>query len=152
MCFTRPSQQASIQVPAGTAYGRLEYRVTGHGQDVSTRDTECIGPAEEFCKRSHTLSVDSQSIATLTPWRTDCACQLADAGIREYCVGNPCGDPQSVAAPRANWCPGSETPPFVFDAGSLAASGAHTVDWSIKRIDDGGGIWETSVTYFAIGQ
>ncbi len=58
----------------------------------------------------------------------------------------------ACAAPRANWCPGSETPPFVFDAGALAAPGSHTVDWTIKRIDDGGGEWETSVTYFAIGE
>jgi len=144
------SQQATIQVPAGTAYGRLEYRVTGHGQD-SARDSACIGPAEEFCKRSHTLSVDSEAIATLTPWRSDCACQLADAGGIEYCEGNPCGDPQSVAASRANWCPGSETPPFVFDGGALGSPGSHTVDWKIQRIDDGGGEWETSVTYFAIG-
>jgi hypothetical protein len=152
MYVSTASQQASIQVPAGTAYGRLEYRVTGHGQD-SAPDSACIGPAEEFCKRTHLLSVDSQSIATLTPWRTNCSCTLADAGHGiEYCVGNPCGDPQSVAAPRANWCPGSETPPFVFDAGSLAASGSHIVDWTIERIDDGGGLWETSMTYFAIGE
>jgi hypothetical protein len=87
------------------------------------------------------------------PWRTDCACHLVvDAGPQKYCDGNPCGDQQSVAAPRANWCPGSETPPFVFDGGELAATGSHTLDWNIQHIDDGGGIWETSVTYFAIGE
>ncbi len=150
MTVATASQEASLQAPAGTVYGRLEYRVTGHGQGPA--DSACIGPAEEFCKRSHTLSVDSTTIATLTPWRSDCACHLADAGGIEYCQGNPCGDPRSVAASRANWCPGSETPPFLFDGGALSSPGSHTVDWKIQRIDDGGGIWETSVTYFAIGE
>jgi hypothetical protein len=33
----------------------------------------CIGPAEEFCKRVHHVFVDDKEIATPTPWCNDCS-------------------------------------------------------------------------------
>jgi hypothetical protein len=142
----------TVQVPSGTAYSLLAFRMTGHGGAMDDAGG-CIGPAEEFCMRHLTISVDQQEIAFLEPWRTDCAslCTLTDAGTSfTYCAQNPCGDPGSVMAPRANWCPGSETPPFVYQPPALAQTGAHDISWDISHIA-AGGIWQTSVTYFAIG-
>ena len=109
-----PIPASPFAVPAGATGGRIEYRVTGHGGGT---DTSCIGPAEEFCRRAHSVFVDDQKVKDLDPWRTDCAnlCTLAQSGSLTYCMENPCGALASVRAPRANWCPGSETPPFVLE-------------------------------------
>jgi hypothetical protein len=46
---------AKIDTPAGATSVRLEYRATGHGGANDTTSGECIGPAEEFCTRTHHL-------------------------------------------------------------------------------------------------
>lgn len=142
-----------FEVPEGTWFSRLEYRVTGHGG--GTGGLGCVGPAEEFCQRTHTVSVDGEVFAEVIPWRGDCAsfCTRAfydnpNGGGFEYCEENPCGSIQSVEAPRANWCPGEVTPPFVFEP--PVYPGEHTVGWSVNSIAEGG-IWRTSVTYFSFG-
>ena len=143
-------------LPAGTRSGRIEYRVTGHGGGAVERPA-CLGPAEEFCQREHTVSVDGADLEPLTPWRADCQdlCTLVtnDAGIgpRQYCQENPCGAVASVRAPRANWCPGSPTPPFEFSPASLAAPGAHTFRYRINRVAASGS-WRTSAVVFAYGE
>ncbi len=152
MTSTMTSATANVQVPDGTAYSLLAYRVTGHG-GAEDDAGGCIGPAEEFCMRKHEIDVDGVQIVDILPWRTDCAslCTLTDAGAPfTYCLQNPCGDIQSVEAPRANWCPGSQTPPFIFQPSALAQPGSHDVRWTVSHIA-AGGIWQTSVTYFAIG-
>jgi Peptide-N-glycosidase F, C terminal len=142
-----------VEVPDGTSSARLEYRATGHGQGTGTRES-CIGPAEEFCHRSHVLSLDDAELGTLDPWRTDCRalCTLTPNdtgnGITSYCLENPCGAVQSVRASRANWCPGSVTPPFVLENQELAAPGAHELSLTIDEVAEGGN-WLISATYFA---
>lgn len=146
---------ADFTVPDGTTDARIEYRVTGHGGGAKA--TGCIGPAEEFCHRGHTAYVDDVQVGLLDPWRDDCAslCTIAHqnsaTGGFDYCQENPCGSIQSVQAPRANWCPGSETPPFVLQGGPMATAGTHTFRWHISQIALGG-MWHVSATYFAIGQ
>src|SRR6185312_11112620 len=111
------TETVTFDVPAGTSQGAVALRLTGHGG--GTDDAFCLGPNEEFCERAITVAIDGQSVDTLDPWRTDCGslCTTAHYGPADggfdYCAENPCGDPNSVAAPRANWCPGSETPPFL---------------------------------------
>lgn len=143
-----------ISVPDGTVSSRLEYRVTGHGGGAA--GPGCIGPAEEFCKRTHTIRVDGAELEAIKPWRSDCEklCTIthygpANAGF-DYCLENPCGAIQSVQASRANWCPGSMTPPFVWDAPALKVPGDHTFEWAISTVTDGG-VWRISATYFAFG-
>jgi hypothetical protein len=144
-----------FQVPPGTQHGRLYYRVTGHGGAAG--DSACdYNAAEEFCRREHKLFVDGQPIADVTPWRTDCAAgctsafqPLPDGGFY-YCQQNPCGDMNSVRASRANWCPGSETPPLGWSPDVLGVSGTHSVNWSVANIALGG-TWRTSLTYIAYG-
>jgi hypothetical protein len=53
-----------------------------------------------------------------------------------------------VRAPRANWCPGSTTPPFVIEHDLLAVAGSHKLDRSILKLAPGGK-WAISLTYFA---
>jgi hypothetical protein len=142
----------SFTVPAGTVSSRLEWRATGHGG--ANPGPGCIGPAEEFCHRKHTLTIDGQPLATIDPWRTDCAkeCTLQhygppDGGF-DYCDKDPCGDPTSVMASRANWCPGTVTPPFTWDAKPLDSAGMHQLSWTISVLEMGGQ-WRLSAVYFA---
>jgi hypothetical protein len=148
-----PLPALGFEVPEGTTSNRLEYRVTGHG-GASTAG--CSGPAEEFCIRTHALFVDGSVITDFVPWRDDCAtlCTIAHTDIIgsgfDYCTENPCGSIASVEASRANWCPGSETPPFLVDAPALSTPGAHDFSWTINEVAEGG-TWRISATYFAFG-
>lgn len=151
-----PERDYPFTLPAGTRSTRVEYRVTGHGGGAVERPA-CIGPAEEFCQREHTVTVDGTALEAFTPWRDDCQdlCTLVtnDAGIgpRQYCRENPCGAVASVRAPRANWCPGSVTPPFLWTPESLATPGAHTLRYHVARVAAGGS-WRTSLAVFAFGE
>lgn len=144
------AEPVSFQVPAGVGSARIEYRVTGHGAVFSPG---CLGPAEEFCQRTHQLFLDGESLQELTPWR-DCSdnCTLtansSGFGPSQYCAQNPCGDPSSARAPRANWCPGTQTEPFVLEDPALQVAGVHELTRSIPELSDGG-IWTVSATYFA---
>ncbi|MEO7037576.1 MAG: peptide-N-glycosidase F-related protein [Polyangiaceae bacterium] len=141
----------SFTVPKGTTRGYLEYRTTGHG-GAAGNVFACSGPAEEFCKRQHTIKLDGVTIKSFTPWVT-CAshCTLAksggDAGF-DYCEENPCGAVESVKAPRANWCPGAETAPVTIDTPGLATPGVHDVSFHVSEIADGGNV-RISLTYYA---
>ncbi len=140
-------------LPAGTTSSLIEYRVTGHGGTDASADTACIGPAEEFCKRSHHVFVDGKTLADLTPWRADCKnlCTIAHSDvIASYCAENPCGAVSSVRAPRANWCPGSMTPPITWTPDGLKSPGDHTFKFVIDKIADGGS-WRSSATLYAFG-
>lgn len=150
------SRSIDFVLPEGTTHTRVEYRATGHGGGEV--GSGCIGPADEFCMRSHTLTLDSAQLATITPWRTDCAtlCTTSHytpasggAGF-DYCMENPCGAMSSVRAPRAGWCPGSTSEPFVWQPDSLNAEGAHTLGISIANVA-AGAQWRVSATVFAYG-
>lgn len=144
-----------ITMPPGTTSARVEYLATGHGGATATGDLDCIGPADEFCKRTHTLSADGAAFMDKQAlWRTDCTknCTVMTGGpFKSYCEENPCGDMNSVKAPRANWCPGTETPPLTFTPPQLATPGAHTVDLLVSKIADGDANWEISLKVFALG-
>jgi hypothetical protein len=144
----------SFQVPAGATSGRIDYRVTGHGGGEDNSG-DCIGPAEEFCQRIHRLSVDGTQLLKFKPWRTDCdqLCTVTHQGATgsgfDYCHENPTGDMNSVKAPRANWCPGSATPPTTLDV-SMFGEGEHSFLYSISRVAPGGS-WRMSAVYYAYG-
>ena len=150
-----PAPAATWEVPATTTAGRLEYRTSGHGQGA--RAPRCLGAAEEFCDRQHQIIVDGVLAKDVEAYRSDCQslCTVAHYGPAtgglDYCQENPCGDMASVAAPRANWCPGSTTPPFAWqDIPALAVPGPHTVSFQIAGIA-AGGFWLVSATYYAYG-
>lgn len=134
---------------------RLEYRATGHG-GVPTFSTHCRGPAEEFCRHTHQLELNGETLAEIDPWRDDCdtLCTVTandgKYGPKSYCAENPCGDPNSVRAPRANWCPGSVSPPFVMRSGLLNRTGNQQFSHRIPDFIEGGQ-WTISATYFAFG-
>ena len=146
---------STFQVPAGATEARIEYRATGHG---GGDDGACIGPAEEFCKRYHRLFVDQKQLEKFFPWRDDCAslCStLAHEGPPSpsgfnYCPRDPTGDVNSVRAPRANWCPGSETPPHLLLDPSLLAPGPHDFAFNVSKIAPGGS-WRVSAVFIATG-
>jgi hypothetical protein len=138
-----------LSVPEGVGSARLDYVVTGHG---AVPELGCT--AEEFCQRTHELRLDGELLEELSPWRSDCAnlCTItvndATAGPSSYCAENPCGSPESVRAPRANWCPGSLTPPFSIEKPALTVAGTHELTRKIEGLREGGQ-WRVSATYFA---
>jgi hypothetical protein len=69
-------------------------------------------------------------------------------GGYDYCLENPCGNMDSVRAPRANWCPGSPTPPFSWTP--ALAPGAHQLTYAVDGIAAGGS-WRLSAVFFAFG-
>ena len=147
----------SFDIPEGTVETRLEYRVTGHGGPNSGGDSACIGPFDEFCRRQHELLVDDVRVDNFEAWRDDCAqlCTVVSSpgpfgGSIQYCQENPTGAQQSVRAPRANWCPGSLTPPRVVYPDALAQAGGHTFSWRINKIG-AGGVWNVSAWAIAYG-
>lgn len=143
----------AFEVPEGASSGRIDYRVTGHGG--ATAGANCIGPAEEFCRRTHTLFVDDEVVDEFAPWRSNCAslCTVEHyessliPGI-DYCVENPCGAIASVRASRANWCPGSLVGSYALDTVALATPGPHEFSWAIDQVAAGGS-WLLSATYYA---
>lgn len=145
----------AVETPAGTVDSRIEYRVTGHGGGAP--GSRCIGPAEEFCRRTHSIFVDGALIDTLDAWRENCddLCTITHQGPAnggfDYCLENPCGAIQSVRAPRANWCPGSVTPPAVWNVAELNMPGSHTFGYRISEVLPGG-VWRVSATYYAFGR
>ena len=145
----------SFEAPADTVAGKMEFRTSGHGGGDA--GPGCIGPAEEFCNRTQTISVDGAVIDTWKPWRTDCKDLCTETthtwpsgNMFTYCLENPCGAISSVNAPRANWCPGSMTAPKVWETPELGKPGAHTFQWTINTLAAGGS-WQVSATYFAYG-
>lgn len=145
----------NFEVPEGAAAGKIEFRTSGHGGGAA--GPGCIGPAEEFCNRTHTVSIDGAVIDTWKPWRTDCKDLCTEAthtwpsgNSFTYCQENPCGAISSVKAPRANWCPGSMTAPKVWETPELGTPGSHSFQWSVNTVEAGGS-WASSATYFAYG-
>jgi hypothetical protein len=150
----------AFDAPDGTVGGRLEYRTSGHGQGAMP--TGCIGPAEEFCDRHQSIFVDSAQRIDIHPWRYDCAtlCTLEHhapfgpfVNGLDYCRENPLGLPSSVGASRANWCPGSMTPPYSWpdtDIPALAIPGPHTFSFQVSEIA-AEGAWMVSAIYYAYG-
>jgi len=140
-----------FRTPEGATTGRLEYRATGHG---SVFDIGCRNPAEEFCPRTHSLALDGQPLDEFVAFRDDCTelCTLQRFESAErsfdYCAENPCGAIESVRAPRANWCPGSVTPPRVVESAEFGAPGAHQIETVIDELIEGGS-WRVSLSYFA---
>ncbi len=135
-------------------FANLLVRTTGHGGPNS--DADCFGPAEEFCRRVHHVQVDDVVSLDLVPLREDCAalCTLTTGtipggGTIPFCLENPTGSIDSVRASRANWCPGSVTPPFEIEVGGDRVGGDRVVSWGVSRIADGGS-WLTSVTAFVV--
>jgi hypothetical protein len=156
---TNRDLQQTFTLPAGTKRTRLEYRVTGHGGATATgTGTGCIGPAEEFCMRGHVLSADGVELVSYSPWRTDCTakCTLVtgpgpSGSAFQYCQENPCGSINSVRAPRANWCPGSQTPPHVETPATWKTPGDHTFRAVIDTIEPGG-LWRITAHVIAYGE
>ncbi|MGE0869464.1 MAG: peptide-N-glycosidase F-related protein [Kofleriaceae bacterium] len=130
--------------PAGTTRGAIEYRATGHGGGAG--DADCIGPAEEFCARDHTLFVDDQQVEAFQPWIPSCA-HMCDTSATSYCAQNPTGLQSSVRAPRANWCPGAVTAPKLISG--AWGPGEHSFRYDINKIEPLKGKWAISATAYA---
>lgn len=149
---TTPDPEISFSFPAGTTRSTLSYTVSGHGGGPMIGD--CIGPAEEFCKRHHHLRLDGAELIDFIPWRADCTsfCTVTDnpgpKGPAKYCAENPCGSIASVDAPRANWCPSEVVQPFV---GPIKLGpGEHTFGFHVDGVVDGGS-WTTAAIVYAYG-
>jgi hypothetical protein len=103
--------------------------VLGHGGGaVEPDDNDCIGPAEEFCRRTHGVFADERLMMAFSPWIDSCAhmCDQTSTPWR----AEPDRDVRSVRAPRANWCPGEVTAPTLIS--SDWSTGDHTFRYDIN--------------------
>lgn len=147
-----PDPEINFTLPEGTTKAALSYTVSGHGGGAMIGD--CIGPAEEFCKRHHHLRLDGAELIDFIPWRADCTkfCTVTDnpgpKGPAMYCAENPCGSIASVNAPRANWCPSEVVKPFVGPV--QLGPGEHSFGFHVDGVVDGGS-WTTSAIVYAYG-
>lgn len=154
---TTGKHEVEFHIPKGTKRTRLEYRATGHGGDRNVSSIYCIGPGEEFCQRTHKVYIDGKQEKKFMPWRKDCQkqCTLTKykLGSRtiEVCKENPCGSIRSVRASRANWCPGSITPPYVWSFPSTTTAGKHTFSYEVLHTSKGG-MWKISTFLIAYGE
>lgn len=148
-------------LPEGTTRAHLAYLVTGHGGAMDP-SSACIGAAEEFCQRTHHLTVDGVELtpegyarAAFTPWRDDCAelCTRAQGHpmMGTYCKENPNRMESSVTAPRANWCPGDDVAPIVAQLPAAQATpGAHRAKFAIDDMYPEGR-WQVALAVYAYG-
>jgi hypothetical protein len=151
-----PAPTVPFELPEGVTEAEIEYRVSGHG-GATDNTGGCIGPAEEFCKRTHHVSFDGAEISSFDAWRTDCGelCTITEnplpLGPDKYCLENPCGLIASVQAARANWCPGDVVAPLrgpVFTA--LKPGPDHEFGFVVDDVYPGGS-WTVSATLYAYG-
>lgn len=136
-----------FDIPVGATSTRVSYRATGHGGQIE-QGVSCKQPADEFCQRAQEIGFDAEPTQKVTFWRTDCKslCNVkhyTGNGLDlDYCAENPCGAQASVRAPRANWCPGSVSPPSDYTPQN-GAPGPHTFQFGIANIAKEG-VWSVS--------
>ncbi|MDC0718307.1 peptide-N-glycosidase F-related protein [Nannocystis sp. bb15-2] len=145
-----------FSLPAGFKKAELVYTVSGHG-GATDNSGGCIGPAEEFCKRKHHISLDGAVVTSFEAWRTDCGelCTITDnalgVGPAKFCAENPCGAIASVQAARANWCPGDLVAPLRGPVTSALGAGPdHEFQFAIDKVKEGGS-WTVSAAIYAYG-
>ncbi|MDC0670033.1 peptide-N-glycosidase F-related protein [Nannocystis radixulma] len=145
-----------FSLPDGVTKAELVYTVSGHG-GASDNIGDCIGPAEEFCKRRHHISFDGAVITEFDAWRTDCGdlCTITEnslgVGPDDFCLENPCGAIGSVQAARANWCPGDVVAPLRGPITSALQDGPdHEFQFAIDGVVEGGS-WTVSAAVYAYG-
>ncbi len=113
------------------------------------------GATNEGAMGEGATAVEHGDDGAFSPWRENCAnvCTaypLLPGGEQAYCKENPTGDVRSVNAPRANWCPGDVTAPFVFEV-ERPTAGEHTLDYAIRKVQVGGS-WRTSAHVIVYGE
>jgi hypothetical protein len=149
----------SFTLPEGTTRAELVYLVTGHGGAMDP-SSACIGAAEEFCKRTHHLTVDGAELTprgfsqpAFVPWRDDCGklCTMAQGHpmMGAYCKENPNRMAGSVTAPRANWCPGDAVAPIAAElSAAQLKAGKHQARFAIDDIYPEGR-WQVALAVYA---
>jgi hypothetical protein len=103
----------TINVPANTSTSMIRIIPSGHGFD---NNTSCA----EFCPRSFFLKVNNANIASQSMWRDDCGKNpiFPQGGTWLY--------------DRANWCPGSRTISYDYQANMLTPGQSNTIDLDIQ--------------------
>ena len=133
-------------MPEGTTSARIEYRTTGHGGGNPFRTTRAASaPLKSFASAPtrfhstvHRFTRSSRGARTARPCARSRRTKSDSIAVAEYCAENPTGLPASVRAPRANWCPGSVTPPFVLESSELAVPGDHELSIALDTLAEGG--------------
>lgn len=107
---------ADVMLGEASSY-ELRTFVTGHGQGNA-------GNCAEFCKRTHTMTVNGAAHDQLI-WRADCATTAVpnQQGTWKY--------------PRAGWCPGADVLPWTIDVTADLANGkSATITYGVEAYDN----------------
>lgn len=117
--FERDTLGVEFELPAGVTDLRLRYTSTGHGG---------WGGGDEFNPKINTLLLDGQPLASVTPWRSDCASfrRLNPAS------GNFWNGVSSSDLSRSGWCPGAAAEPVTIALPELAP-GRHRLQVAIPQ-------------------
>ena len=119
--FARKDLSVDFEIPENASNVRLKYIVTGHGGHAG---------GDEFVERENIITVDSTTVLSFVPWRTDCSTfrrfnpgtgvwlrerlssYISKDGYKIKEVEEPLA---SSDLSRSNWCPGSDVTPEVIN-------------------------------------
>jgi hypothetical protein len=133
--FARDTLAVTFDLPAGVEDLWLRYISTGHGG---------WGGGDEFNPKPNTILLDGAPVATVTPWRGDCATYRS----LNPASGNFWNGVSSSDLSRSGWCPGASAEPFRIPLPGLAP-GRHTLRVAIPQGEPEGGsfsAWNVSGT------
>ncbi len=133
--FEQDTLRVDFELPAELTELRLRYTSTGHGG---------WGGGDEFNPKPNRILLDGRELATVTPWRSDCA------GLRSLnpASGNFWNGVSSSDLSRSGWCPGAVAEPVTIQLPELAP-GPHRLEVAIPQGAPEGGsfsAWNVSGT------
>ncbi|MEI6311464.1 MAG: PNGase F N-terminal domain-containing protein [Bacteroidota bacterium] len=123
--FEQDTLEFDFQITDSLLDAQILFTTTGHGG---------WGGGDEFNPRLNTMLVDNKQVFEITPWRTDCG---------TYRLSNPSSGnfPDGLSSSdfsRSNWCPGTQTPPYIIPLNNLSL-GTHHLKLIIKQGKSEGG-------------
>jgi hypothetical protein len=115
--------QRKYFMSAGAKYAELTFTPTGHGFGGNGNPENCA----EFCSKYVQVFSNSTFLAQRDVWKDDCG---SNAHYPQ---------PGTWLYDRANWCPGEQTPKFIFGLDNATADDTNTVDVNFELYPNGVG-------------
>ena len=122
--FRTDTLEVEFEIPDSLSDLTLIFTTTGHGG---------WGGGDEFNPRMNRIWIDGKETFSIVPWRSDCA---------RYRLYNPASGNfenglSSSDFSRSNWCPATNTPPYLIPLSKLNP-GKHAMRIAIDQGEDAG--------------